>query len=156
MVKRIIEDSYLEEIGSHHKWKMGDWTRNLYSAINTEMGYIEEPMAVYRVLNESASHFTDYSKSKSFILNIDEIAFFFVDKYGVGDEELRARLTNKTNKLLLMNAAEFGEKAEVRKYSRLVKGLTIGQKIKLFLSSRSYLRFLYNTFKVIKRKIDIN
>lgn len=156
MVKKIVEESYLEEIGSHHKWKMGDWTRNLYSAINTEIGYIGEPMAVYRVLNESASHFTDYAKSKSFIMNIDEIAFFFVDKYGVGDEDLRARLTNKTNKLLLMNAAKYGEKAEVEKYSRLAKDLTIGQKFKLFLLNRSYLRFLYHALKVIKQKISFN
>lgn len=156
MVKKIVEDSYYEEIGFHPEWKMGDWTRNLYRAIKTEIGYIGEPMAVYRVLNESASHFTDYSKSKSFILNIDEIAFFFVNKYGVGDADFRARLTNKTNKLLLMNAAEFGEKAEVRNYSRLVKDLTMDQKIRLFLLSKTYLRFLYNAFKVIKRKININ
>jgi len=156
MVKKTVEDSYLEEIGYHPKWKMSDWTRNLYSAIKTEIGYIGEPMAVYRVLNESASHFTDYSKSKSFILNIDEIAFFFVNKYGVGDDNFRARLTNKTNKLLLMNAAEYGERTEVRKYSRLVKDLTMGQRIRLFLLSRSYLRFLYDAFKFIKRKKNIN
>lgn len=155
LVKKNVEDSYFKEIGIHPKWKMRDWARNLYSAINTEIGYIGEPMAVYRVLNESASHFTDYSKSKSFILNIDEIAFFFLDKYGVGDEDLRARLTNKTNKLLLMNAAEFGEKAEVRKYSRLVKDLTMGQKIRLFLLSRPYLRYLYYAIKFLKRKINI-
>ncbi len=155
LVKKIVEDSYFEEIGSHPEWKMGDWTRNLYSALNTEIGFIREPMTVYRVLNESASHFTDYSKSKSFILNIDKIAFFFIDRYSVGDVYLRARLANKTNKLLLMNAAEFGEKDEVRKYSRLVKNLTMGQKIKIIMLSRSYLRFLYYTFKVIKRKIDI-
>ena len=148
MVKKTVEDSYCEEIGYHPEWKMSDWPRNLYSAINTGIGFIGEPMAVYRILNESASHFTDYNKSKRFILNIDEIAFYFVDKYGVGDKEFRERLTNKINKLFLMNAAKYGEKAEIEKYSRLVKNLTLGQRIKLFVLRRDYLRFLLNALRI--------
>lgn len=62
-------------------WKMGDYPIWLYIAARSKVHFMNEPTAVYRILDNSASHSTDLKKDIAFILSAYDISAFFMHKY---------------------------------------------------------------------------
>ena len=67
------------------EWLMGDYPMWLYVAGRSRLRWLRRPMAVYRILAESASHTTDPEKRRRFIESTCEIQQFFADYYRAGD-----------------------------------------------------------------------
>ena len=151
--RKSLEDSYKKEIGPHPEWKMGDWPKILHCAIVSKIGYIDEPTAVYRVLPNSASHFDSFDKFKAFNENSVIVAKFFINKYNLNAKVLFPLLDNWLKQRLLMRACSIGDIELVNKYKTGVTGLSIKEKINVFLSSYTFTNFLYVYYKKVRISI---
>lgn len=68
---------------------MGDYPLWLWFYVNSKIGFVDKVTATYRVLPESASHFTDGNKRVLFNINSFEIAnFFAIDYFNIKDYNL--------------------------------------------------------------------
>lgn len=85
--RKDLLDKYQKEIQPNNKgWSMGDYPMWLYFAHESKVKFIDKVTAVYRVLENSASHNTDIEKVKKFNKNVVEIQDFFSDYYSVNCE----------------------------------------------------------------------
>lgn len=80
MYRTILRRGFENFIGNQ-KWLMGDYPLWLYLLRNSKIKKIDEPMVVYRVLQESASHFKSYEKAKAFQEGVRSIQLFFARNY---------------------------------------------------------------------------
>ncbi|MBR5698189.1 MAG: hypothetical protein IKX44_06155 [Prevotella sp.] len=69
-------------------WKMGDYPLWLYLSHQASIRFIDKPLAVYRILKNSASHSANYRKQVEFQESAKEIRLFFSKKYHIGSQEL--------------------------------------------------------------------
>lgn len=69
-------------------WKMGDYPIWLYFAYNSKIKFMPEVTSVYRILNNSASHFTNVLDQLHFSLSTLEIIEFFAMKYNSSKKSL--------------------------------------------------------------------
>ncbi len=81
-LRKSLYDRYEEEIPQRHNWLMGDYPMWLYFAANSDIHYMPERTAVYRLLEESASHSRDVMKMNRFWRSICDVSTFFAAKYG--------------------------------------------------------------------------
>lgn len=80
MFRQEIYKKYYNEIIpiTPQKWMMGDYPLWLFLSLNGKIQYINEPLCVYRKLEESASHSTNQQKSLLFAESICQIRIFFI------------------------------------------------------------------------------
>ena len=71
-------------------WLMGDYPLWLYFSHESQVGFLPEVTAVYRVLEESLSHSADVRKGLAFMESVFEIRDFFARRYGVRCRDSRA------------------------------------------------------------------
>lgn len=64
------------------KFLMGDYPLWLYISMSHEIHFFDEVMCVYRLLENSASHSTDYTKAKQFLQSTSDIKQYFILKSG--------------------------------------------------------------------------
>ena len=76
-VERYVADVAPQEQG----WRMGDYPMWLYFAATSKIGFIERPTAVYRLLDESASHSRQYEKMISFVESSNKVCRYMVERY---------------------------------------------------------------------------
>ena len=65
---------------------MGDLLLWMEISKHSKIGYIAESLAVYRRLEESASHSKDIKKRFAFIKSSYAIRFYFIEKYGCSEK----------------------------------------------------------------------
>ena len=108
LYRKQMELKYEEEIKPGTKnWKMGDYPRWLYFAYNSKVKCMSnEVFAVYRVLNESASHSTNINKKLDFINSSYEICLWFNKKYNEKYEN-EIRKKKQTYKTLCKGIIEY-------------------------------------------------
>lgn len=86
-LKNNLVEKYIDEIKPQEKkWLMEDYPMWLWFSHESKVKFIDEETAVYRVLENSASHNTDIEKVKKFNKNVVEIQDFFSDYYSVNCE----------------------------------------------------------------------
>lgn len=64
--KKIKDEAYQKFIGNK-RWGIGDYPLSLAIASYSKIKFFPEEMSVYRILEISASHFTEYSKLKRMV-----------------------------------------------------------------------------------------
>lgn len=121
-------------------WKMGDYPLWLYISYNSKIHFMDEIMATYRILENSACGRNDYDKSKDFTLSEFEIKKYFSslfnkDIYHILENELYTTLFNK--------AFEFKKSKDTILYFKRIKILNYKMIIK-YLISKFNLFWLYN------------
>ena len=78
---------YLKEIQPEKKdWLMEDYPFLIYAAFESNIFFIDDIFAVYRVIDNSVSHQTDFSKRLNFEKSVYEIKKFFSDRYSINIE----------------------------------------------------------------------
>ena len=93
MYKKSIAEQYFTDIQPEKRnWLMGDLPMWLYFVHNSDIGFIPECTGVYRVLQNSASHYQSKSKQLQFQLNGLQIIKFFTEKYAIKDDVLDINL----------------------------------------------------------------
>ena len=95
MYRKDLVQKYFEEIKPEEKdWAMEDTPRTLWFAFNSKIARIDEITGVYRVINNSWSHQTDYYKQERYHKSILDIRLFFYNKYCPGESDLLIPLYN--------------------------------------------------------------
>lgn len=82
VIRRDLLDRYIAEVRPQEQgWMMGDYPMWLYAAAHSKIRFIDEPLAVYRILNESASHFRSFEQADRFCRSTLDIRRFFAGQY---------------------------------------------------------------------------
>ena len=76
--RKDLLDKYQKEIQPGNKgWLMGDYPMWLYFSHESKVKFFDKTTAVYRVLENSASHSVDVEKQIKFQKNVRDIQMFF-------------------------------------------------------------------------------
>lgn len=82
LFRRELLERYIADIDPEKQgWKMGDFPMWLYFSQHSRIHFMAEVMAVYRVLESSASHFVDYLKRDAFCESSYDLRLFFAQRY---------------------------------------------------------------------------
>ena len=82
--RKDLLDKYQEDINPADKgWMMGDVPMWLYFTYFSKIKFIDEVTAVYRVLEESASHSFDINKQLKFVNSAYDIRYFYINKFNL-------------------------------------------------------------------------
>lgn len=85
--RKDLLDKYQREIQPSNKgWLMGDYPMWLYFSHESKIKFFDKETAVYRVLEESASHSTDINKMIKFEESVYDIRQFYNQKFGLNFE----------------------------------------------------------------------
>lgn len=85
--RKDLLDKYQQEIQPSNKgWLMGDYPMWLWFSHECKVKFFDEVTAVYRVLENSASHSVDVAKQFRFEKSNREIRQFYANKYNVNVE----------------------------------------------------------------------
>lgn len=76
--------------------------------------YIDEPLSVYRVLAESATHSKDPAKRLGYYNRNEDLKLYLAEKYGLPLSEIRRQKATVCNRLAMVT----GDDAEIRKLYR--------------------------------------
>lgn len=80
--RKALMDRYIEEIQPIKKnWLMEDYPQWLWFSINSRISFIDKYLSVYRVQNNSGSHFNSLERFLSFRKSTWDIQNFFSEKY---------------------------------------------------------------------------
>ena len=106
-IRRDFFEKYLDEIKPHEKdWLVEDYPFLIYTAFESMMYFIDMPMAVYRVIQNSVSHQTDIDKILRYKKSTCDVESFFSKRYSLPYEEwdetkkrkeVLAKMNNKKN-----------------------------------------------------------
>lgn len=149
--RKSLEDRYMKEVGNQKDWKMGDWPRILHCAIVSKIGFIDEPTSVYRIFPNSASHFDSFDMFKAFNENSVAVAKYFIKNYHLDVNRLHPLLDNWLNKRLLLKACSVGDVGLVNQYKHRVVGLSVKEKMMVFISSYAVTMKLYGFYRRIRK-----
>jgi len=93
VLRTDLYKKYIEEIQPSTKgWKMGDYPMWLWFAQNSKLYFLNEIQGVYRVLDNSASHSTNYLTKLRFTINSAKITYYFASKYHIDEIERLTQL----------------------------------------------------------------
>lgn len=82
---KIVE--YIKQVSPEQKdWKMEDYPLWLWISLNGKISYLSKDIAVYRVFNDSLSHFVDVNKYYLFIKNQFNVKNYFRKLNGIPEE----------------------------------------------------------------------
>lgn len=90
----ILIDNLDVIIPNDRTWYLGDYQIWLYFALFSKIKYLPEKMAVYRMLEESASYRKDRNRGLQALVGIYEVRNYFIERYGCKNE---TRETLKNN-----------------------------------------------------------
>ena len=111
-------------------WKMGDYPLWLYISHNSKIYFMDEIMATYRILENSASGRNDYYKSIDFTFSAFEVRKFFSSLLC---KDIQYILEDDLNKSLFSKAFKFKKKQEAILYFNRIKAPNYRMKIKYLL-----------------------
>lgn len=112
-----IYKKYSEEFVDK-RWLAGDYPLWLYFAINSKMHFFEEKFAVYRVLENSASHSDSIDKREAFIKSIYDMKCYYNNRYGILDRKIMSDLLYIP---LFNNAYCYRNKNRMKLYYKQIK-----------------------------------
>lgn len=123
--KRVLHT----EKGMHPNWKMEDYPLWLEASLKTNIGYIPDNTAYYRILPESASHSTDKYKRYQFFESVYNIKFYYIMRELVND--------NIKEKIFLDYYAgllQYSKFCKYRAFNGLIKLISNGKGSKLTIT----------------------
>lgn len=116
----LVKNS-IKEIGEkYNTWIQGDRPLWMEISRHSKIGYINESLAVHRVLEESAQHTKDKKKKYNFLKSSYDIRFFFIDKHGCS-EETRLKVLKQYHKMVLRNSFLLHNKKEATESYEFLK-----------------------------------
>lgn len=135
-------------IAIERKWRMGDTPKWLYIMAHSKVKYLPDVTGIYRILENSASHFTSFEKEIKFWESVYDCTSFFADKYSV-KKEIRNQLAIDEIERYLTIASIYGKHLNFPFVSFFKKHDIFSIKRLLSCKIRSYVfgRMLYANFK---------
>lgn len=122
---------YQNAIRPHEQlWLLGDYPLWLWLSKQGMIKFLPYFSGVYRVLNESASHFKDYESAKRFILSSISIKALYATLFNPPNLEL---IEDVNNKNLLHLSFKYKEIRDLQFYFNKIKHKSIKDRLKLLI-----------------------
>lgn len=104
MFRRAVYDNYAEAIPKklRNEFVVGDTPFWLFIAATSKIAVLPCETAVYRILDDSACHFSDPSKHFDFVKKGFHIADYFLSKFAVANDAINTKLRIKKNRAELL------------------------------------------------------
>ena len=102
----------------HKNWRMGDYPLWLEIARHYKIHYIDESLAVYNHLEESASHTGDGRKRFLFNKDTFDVKFYFINKYGASGSTIE-RIKREYYQMISRTAFDLDDRAIIDEGERL-------------------------------------
>ena len=99
--------------------KMGDLPLWLFLSLKGKFKYIDEKTTCYRILPQSASHFKEREKRIEYILNCQDVLFYFNSRFKLGISE--SVIHKLIHKRLIRNMASFDRVTFCSYYKKGIK-----------------------------------
>lgn len=112
MFRKSLFNNYISEIDSTG-WLLGDYPLWLYISIHAKTHFMNEVLAVYRILPESACHSCSVKKKENFIRSVYDMKRYFNQRY---EFISKSKLENNLKEALLSNAFYYKEYDLVLEY----------------------------------------
>lgn len=148
--KKLILDFLKNNFSLLRNWKMVDYPLWLYIAKKSKIGYIDESLAVRRLLDESLSRSKSIEKIYEFELSSFSVRYFYVKKWGC-TQECRNNIDKNFIEFLLKRSL-FIENKKSKKY--LINYLVRNEN-NYFKKLYFYLIYLGNKNRLIKWLIKL-
>jgi glycosyltransferase involved in cell wall biosynthesis len=140
---------YMQEIKPETKeWQMGDYPLNLWFSYNTKVHFINEVTGVYRISENSASHFSDMSKLEKFFDSVFDVKRFFLQLYN--KPVFENVLNDEKYSVLAFEAAKNNEYKLYKNYINRIRGKHKYNKIKKIISEVPILLMRCRSFPLKK------
>lgn len=110
LFSKEIDNAYLDDVPSQRTWPLLDLSRWLYFYLHSKVGFIDEITTVYRVLDESASHSTDFEKKLLFYNTSADVCRYYIEQSG--RKNLWRRFKKKYLRLITRHYYLYGKKVE--------------------------------------------
>lgn len=140
--RELISNFFAKELVLFKNSLIGDNCIWLEIARKKKIAYIDEPMATYRELISSASHYKDNNKRLKFFKSAYGIRFYFIKKYGCSESTKSIVLENYHSGLLKIYSNSGNRKRAKTSYDHLIKKCHIG-------SSIIYSIYLFGAYNII-------
>lgn len=123
-------DEFVAEERKRANWMMGDYQIWLYISYKYKVFFFDEILAVYRYLENSASHSTSYEREKQFKNSVFSVKYFFAEKYCLNSNEWKSKLCELQNHAFYNLAIVHNKKEDAKKYFSKITKPTIKEWIK--------------------------
>lgn len=139
LYRNSLRDSYQKEVDTSG-WLLGDYPLWLYIAIHSKTYFMNQVLAVYRLLPNSASHSTSIEKRERFIRSVFDMKRYFNEKYHFMSE---STFEDQLNEALLANAFSFNSREKVVEYFEKIGGRC---------SWKTYVKYLIAKYRLPYRR----
>lgn len=120
--------NYIQEVKPEtRKWLMGDYPFAFFCVLKSKVMFINEVSAVYRVLENSASHSTDIDYLLKFYDSADDVRYFFVNNYIKSKSQI-----DKITTQIKQNEVNY-------KIGLLLKNCSFDRAIEIYKKERNYI-----------------
>lgn len=139
--RREAITNYTNDVKPQQKnWLMGDYPMWLWIAYHYKIKFLPEVTSVYRVLEESASHFLNIEANERFILSTIDITKFYINKFKLLPSDIYQHSLNEYYYSLYDKYIHAGNYKKSRKYAKLIDFSHISSRM------RKKVRFFYPRF----------
>jgi len=83
---KLVKQANINNYGHFENWMMGDRPLWMEISRHSKIGYIDESLAVYRTLEESASMSKDIKKRLDFGKSSYAVRFYFIEEFGCSEK----------------------------------------------------------------------
>jgi glycosyltransferase involved in cell wall biosynthesis len=155
MFRKSLYDSYVRDIPDaiRRSFNVGDTPMWLYFALKSRIGVLPDVTAVYRILGDSACHFTSPHQHYNFVIKGFEVPDYFISNYNVSD---RVKILNEQKKYKagLVYAFKIRDKALFNHNFSSIKMLKLAVPLKFwFLRIGMESKYFY---RIVKTLLKLN
>lgn len=151
LIRNQLYLEYLDFKNIHGKyWIVGDLPMVLWFSINSRIKHIDRATTVYRILLQSASHFTSFIDAKAFKQKVFELYQFFFHYSGTKNSIILENVNNDINRHLCFFAIKQNDFQNAKIYCDLYSCKGYKDLIPKIICKNKYL-FQFFSKKMIKR-----
>ena len=155
LYRNSLRERYYKEIQPETKgWLMGDYPQWLFISCVSKIKFLDETLGVYRVLTNSVSHFTNYTKCENFLKSDYEMRCYMIEN--LGKQEYKNQIDEIMMDAFIHHSFVYRERLKAIQYLNKKKSLSFQQHvIKMCCKTRSsfFLIWLINRLLRFNKKI---
>jgi len=153
--RKEIFDEYIQNVDPSKKgWLLGDYPLTLWFALKSRIFFMNEILAVYRDIPNSASHQQQKEKMESFVDSIFSIKLFFVNKYNIKVDLIS--LNDSKYRRLLSYALELQDRKYASKIINKIKHKRKREYLYKVIFSSNLLFIIYKLYRGYKKNKSLS
>lgn len=133
LYKIELYEKYVKNIKPETKnWLMGDYPMWLWFSVYSKIIFLEEETSVYRLLENSASHFDNYNKFEKFSSSTRDIRMYFNELY-LKSPLLENKINDSYHREIIVFCKRYRKYYDIYNHLKKIKYKTTIEKIKYYI-----------------------